>query len=73
MPDKESYLPPPPEFDHAPTWAHALWTQQRHDVHRLTNGLTVVQGEVHQIKKILGSAPDSDGRGGRGLVGDVQS
>lgn len=71
--DEERFLSPPPEFDTAPGWAHALWYQTRRDQHRNANMLMVVNGRLDTIEKRLGQEPDSDGKGGKGLIGDVRA
>lgn len=69
----------PPEFDRAPAWARTLYSQQRRDRHHANGEMQKLQGEVRGLKgeqratnEKLGEEPDSDGKGGKGLIGDVR-
>lgn len=53
--------PRPPEFDRAPPWAWMLYEQQRR-----------LQFQVRDMQQKLGNEPDSDGKGGKGLIGDLR-
>jgi hypothetical protein len=70
---EETFLPPPPEFKDAPSWAVAMWYQNRRDQHKNAAALMVLQGRVLLVENRLGTEPDSDGRGGKGLIGDVRA
>lgn len=53
------------EFAKAPTYIRALAIQQRKDRHHFSR-------ELGKLSSSLGEEPDADGRGGKGLIGDVR-
>lgn len=79
FPESVVVISHPPEFDRAPPWARELWRQHREDRHQTANQLLKLSGEIAGVKREqaatnvkLGEEPDSDGKGGKGLIGDVR-
>lgn len=62
----------PPSFNGAPAWALELARQQRRDRHHSRNEMFRLTGNVRDLSVKLGEEPDADGKGGRGLIGDVR-
>lgn len=78
-PDDPLDLTLPSEFSTAPAWAKALARQARAHRHDTSHNFTVVQKDIRDLKATcdalsakLGEEPNSDGEGGRGLIGDLR-
>lgn len=79
VPFDEASLGPPPKLTGAPSWAqsisdrlHAIEIRQQSDRHKLGGDLFRLQGDIGRIDEKLGKEPNSDGKDGEGLIGDVR-
>lgn len=69
----------PPPLPSAPAWAqelarrlHATEVRQQTDRQNANDELSKLNGLVGDVAEKLGCEPDSDGRGGKGLIGDTR-
>lgn len=58
----------PSSFSRAPEWARELYREHRALRHR-TGGAVMA---VNAMTEKMGCEPDADGKGGKGLIGDVR-